>query len=339
VGNEQLGMHDSSVTLGDARSEGRTPATDRAPARANAPVDGHGPARLDTPLLPASLPSEATARATLTVLTGLHAGRLVAIDGDEATIGRAPDCDLVVDETGVSRHHARIARSPGGGFYVEDLASTNGTFVGSSRVGVTILRQVEVLQLGPHFKLRFAIVDPAEESLGRYLYEAAIHDPLTHAYNRQYFADRMLAETARSLRAGGDMAVLMIDVDALKSVNDRFGHLAGDSVLRTIASRIRSTLRAEDVFARYGGDEFIALAVGTDHPSATGLAERVRRGVEGVRMSARGRDVFITTSIGVASLAEVTGIDDPGSTLLAMADARMYAAKASGGNRVCNSET
>jgi len=242
-----------------------------------------------------------------------------------------------VDEIGVSRRHARIARSPEGGFYVEDLASTNGTFVGGARVGVTLLRQVEVLQLGPSLKLRFAIVDSAEESLGRYLYEAAIHDPLTHAYNRQYFADRTLAEIARSLRASGHVAVLMIDVDALKTVNDRFGHLAGDSVLRTIASRIRSTLRVEDVFARYGGDEFVALAVGTDHSSATGLAERVRRGVEGLRMSARGLEVFITTSIGVASLAEVAGTDDPSSALLAMADARMYVAKASGGNRVCTS--
>src|SRR5581483_1780449 len=153
-----VGIRDSSVTLVDARPGEKAPATGHPPPRENAPVDPRSPARLDTPLLPASLPCETSARATLTVLTGLQAGHLVTIDGDVATIGRDPDSDLVVDELGVSRRHARIARSPDGGFYVEDLASTNGTFVGSARVGVTLLRQVEVLQLGPSLKLRFAIV-------------------------------------------------------------------------------------------------------------------------------------------------------------------------------------
>jgi two-component system cell cycle response regulator len=329
------GTHESSLTPADARVDDSTPVTDRPPSRAEPSVDGHTPTQLNTPLLPASLPREGTARATLTVLTGLDAGRLMAVDGDHLTIGRAADADLVVDEPGVSRHHARIARAPGGGFYVEDLGSTNGTFVGTVRVGVSLLHQVDVLQLGPSLKVRFALVDPAEESLSRYLYEAAIHDPLTHAYNRQYLADRMVAEVARARRADADVAVLMIDVDALKTVNDRFGHLAGDRVLSTIASRILRALRVEDVFARYGGDEFVVLAVGTDHSDAIRLAERVRRAVEGLRMSARGCEVAITISIGVASLAEVAETDEPGGALLTMADARMYEAKGSGGNRVC----
>jgi diguanylate cyclase (GGDEF)-like protein len=261
----------------------------------------------------------------------------MALDGDSVTIGRGADADLVVDDPGVSRHHARIGRAPEGGFYVQDLGSTNGTFVGAARVDVSALHQVDVLQLGPSLKVRFAIVDPAEESLSRYLYEAAIHDPLTHAYNRQYLADRMVAEIARARRAGSNVAVLMIDVDALKSVNDRFGHLAGDRVLCTIASRIQRALRIEDVFARYGGDEFVVLSVGTDHNDAIRLAERVRRAVEGLRMSARGCEVAITASIGVASLADVEDTYEPGVALQVMADARMYQAKASGGNRVCAS--
>jgi two-component system cell cycle response regulator len=270
----------------------------------------------------------------LTVLTGLQAGRLMAVDGPGAVIGRAPDADLVVDEVGVSRRHARIARNAGGGFYVEDLASTNGTFVGAQRVGIAPLHEVEVLRLGPELKVRFAMVDPAEESLGRYLYEASVRDPLTHAFNRQYLQDRLVAEIARARRAHGHLAVLMIDVDALKTVNDRFGHLAGDRALSAICSRIRRALRVEDVLARYGGDEFVVLAMGTDPNDAIRLAERVRRAVEGLHMSAGGCDVSITTSLGVASLAEVNGADAPGPALFAMADARMYGAKAAGGNRV-----
>jgi diguanylate cyclase (GGDEF)-like protein len=331
------GTHDSSVTPANGRLSDGPLVTDRPSSWGSPSVARLAPPQIDTPLLPASLPRETTARATLTVLTGLHAGRLMAVDGDQVTIGRGADADLVVDDPGVSRNHARIGRAPEGGFYVQDLGSTNGTFVGAARVDVSPLHQVDVLQLGPTFKVRFAMVDPAEESLGRYLYEAAIRDPLTHAYNRQYLADRMVAEIARARRAGSDVAVLMIDVDALKTVNDRFGHLAGDRVLCTIASRIQRALRIEDVFARYGGDEFVVLAVGTDHPDAVRLAERVRRAVEGLRMSARGCEVAITASIGVASLAEVEDTYEPGAALQIMADARMYGAKASGGNGVCGS--
>ena len=237
------GTHDSRATPAKVRLRDGTSVTEPPSSRGSPPVDGHDTPRIDTPLLPASLPHQTTARATLTVLTGRNAGQLVAVDGNHVTIGRGDDADLVVDDPGVSRHHARIGRQPGGGFYVEDLGSTNGTFVGGARVGVSLLHQVDVLQLGPSLKVRFAMVDPAEESLSRYLYEAAIHDPLTHAYNRQYLADRMVAEIARARRAGSDVAVLMIDVDALKTVNDRFGHLAGDRVLSTIASRIQHALR------------------------------------------------------------------------------------------------
>jgi two-component system cell cycle response regulator len=329
-----VGTNGSSMTLVDSLPDDTRPVTDRPPSRADPPVDGHGPVQLNTPLLPASLPCEANARATLTVLTGLQAGRLIAVEGDQVTIGRADDADLVVDETGVSRHHARIARAQGDGFYVEDLGSTNGTFIGADRVSVSVLHQVDVLQLGPHLKVRFAIVDSVEESLSRHLYESSVHDPLTHAFNRQYLADRMLAEIARARRARGDLTVLMIDVDALKTVNDRFGHLAGDRALCTVAARITRTLRIEDVFARYGGDEFVVLAIGTDRADALRLAERVRRAVEGLHMSARGREVQITTSIGVASLVELAASDEPVTALLVIADERMYGAKASGGNRV-----
>jgi diguanylate cyclase (GGDEF)-like protein len=102
-----------------------------------------------------------------------------------------------------------------------------------------------------------------------------------------------------------------------------------------VAARILSALRVEDVLARYGGDEFVVVAAGTDRTDAGHLAERVRRAVEGLHLSAGGREVQVTTSIGVASLTELSASDEPVSTLLAIADARMYDAKTSGRNRVC----
>ena len=291
--------------------------------------------RRDTPLLPPSVPPAAEQRATLTVLTGVHAGRIVGVDGATVTIGRAPDAELPIDEVGVSRLHARVGRTPEGGFYLEDLASTNGTFLGAERVGVALLHSGDLLQLGPHVRVRFAVVDAIEESLYRRLYESSLHDPLTHVFNRRYLTDRLAEAMADARRSHGDLAVLMIDVDSLKAVNDHFGHLAGDRALCTIASRIQRSLRTEDVLARYGGDEFVVLTVGTDRSDTRRLAERVRRAVEGLNMSARGREVHVTASIGVASLAEVSGTGGAGGGLLALADARMYAAKVSGRNRVC----
>jgi diguanylate cyclase (GGDEF)-like protein len=222
---------------------------------------------------------------------------------------------------------------------VEDLESTNGTYVGAARVGVAVLHRDDLLQLGPNLRIRFAIIDSDEESLQRQLYESSVRDPLTHVYNRRYLAERLLAEIARERRADGDVAILMIDVDSLKTVNDCFGHLAGDRALCSVANRILRALRVEDVLARYGGDEFVVLAAGTDPADAGHLAERIRRAVEGLHLSAGGREVRITTSIGVASLTELSASDEPVATLFAIADARMYGAKASGKNRVCTKST
>jgi diguanylate cyclase (GGDEF)-like protein len=242
----------------------------------------------------------------------------------------------VLEDTGVSRYHARFARTAEGAFYAEDLGSTNGTFLGSNRVSIALLQGGELLQLGPDLKVRFAIVDAIQESLYRELYESSVHDPLTHAFNRKYLNDRLLAEIGHAKRAHGDVVVLMIDVDNLKAVNDHFGPLAGDRALCTVASRVLRALRVEDMLARFGGDEFVVLAVGTAGAEGKQLAERVRRAIEGLHMSGKGHEIHITASIGLASLAEIAELDDePAAALLALADARMYGAKASGRNRVC----
>jgi diguanylate cyclase (GGDEF)-like protein len=337
-------MHDDS-TYGSPDVALDTTATVVIPIASDRPVpdappgggaprpEDAGAPRRDTPLLPGPLPLTVDSRATLTVLTGLHAGRIVALDGAPVTIGRAQDVDVVLDETGVSRHHARVMRSPGGGFHVEDLRSVNGTFVGASRVDVAPLEAGDLLQLGPHLRMRFAIVDAVDEALSRQLYDSSVRDALTHVFNRRYLVERLVAEIARARRSGGDVSVLMIDVDSLKVVNDSFGHLAGDRLLSTVAARILRALRVEDVLARYGGDEFVVIAVGTDRAAAEQLAERVRRAVAALHMSARGRAVRITTSIGVAALVELAANSEP-VALLALADARMYGAKASGRNKV-----
>jgi diguanylate cyclase (GGDEF)-like protein len=160
-------------------------------------------------------------------------------------------------------------------------------------------------------------------------------DPLTHVFNRSYFNGRLVAEVAHALHTNGNAAVLMVDVDDLKQVNDRFGHLAGDRALCAVATRILRVIRVKDVLTRYDSEHFVILARATDGAEAARLAERVRGAVEALHMGARGQNIRITLSIGVASLAELKPADEPVPALLALADRRMDRAKESGRNQVC----
>jgi diguanylate cyclase (GGDEF)-like protein len=184
--------------------------------------------------------------------------------------------------------------------------------------------------------LRFAITDDAEEELQRRLYESSTRDALTRAFNRKYLNERLLAEIAHARRHKTQLAVLMLDLDRFKEVNDVHGHLTGDLVLRVVASHVARLIRLEDVFARYGGEEFVILARSTSQRDARTLAERVRATIERLRINAPGGEaaLTITASIGVASLDELP--PEAGSNeLVATADGRLYRAKTSGRNRVC----
>jgi diguanylate cyclase (GGDEF)-like protein len=190
------------------------------------------------------------------------------------------------------------------------------------------------LLLGPHVAVRFAITDEAEASLHRRLYDHSMRDPLTDVFNRRYLDGRLIAEVTRALCTNTPTAALMVDVDGLKQINDRFGHLAGDRALCLTALAILDAVRTGDCVARYGGDEFVILAQ-ADSAEAAGLAERVRRAVEGLQLGGAGAEgVPITVSIGAASLSELQPTDDP-TALLKAADRRVYRAKAAGRNRVC----
>jgi diguanylate cyclase (GGDEF)-like protein len=273
-------------------------------------------------------------RATLTVLTGVDSGQVISLDGPAHVLGRGPHADFSADDPGVSRAHAKLLRKPDGRFVLEDLGSTNGTFVGARRVKSCEIKSGERVQLGPNVLLRFAIVDDTEEEMQRRLYESSTRDALTHAYNRKYLMDRLIAEIAHARRHKTDLAVLMLDLDYFKKTNDQYGHLVGDHVLRSVAARLLKLIRIDDVFARYGGEEFVIVARATAHDDAVRFAERARVAIEEMQVHASIATIRVTMSIGLASIAECEG--DAGA-LLALADARLYRAKTLGRNRVCAS--
>jgi diguanylate cyclase (GGDEF)-like protein len=165
------------------------------------------------------------------------------------------------------------------------------------------------------------------EELARSLDHQASTDVLTGAFNRQRFDQELSSQIERSRRYDVPLSLILLDVDHFKSVNDRLGHLAGDKVLIQIASLTRETVRSGDIHARWGGEEFVVLAPGTERLGACQLAEKLRRTIEGYAFLGVGA---ITCSFGVVQFHP----SDTAETLLARADGLLYRAKFNGRNRV-----
>jgi diguanylate cyclase (GGDEF)-like protein len=274
-------------------------------------------------------------RATLTILSGVNAGQVFAIDGTEHVLGRGTEADVWVDDGGVSRRHARITCRSDGRYFVEDLGSTNGTFIAGQRIETCEIKSGERIQLGPQVVFRFAITDDAEEQLQRRLFESSTRDALTRIYNRKYFQERLTAEVAYARRHKVKLAMMLIDLDDFKSMNDNFGHLAGDMVLRLVSSQMQKLIRVEDLLARYGGEEFVILARSTGKTEAARLAERIRQSIAELEIPVGDKSIRVTLSIGVAALPDVAPDGEP-NDLIALADARLYKAKSDGKNRVAS---
>ena len=157
--------------------------------------------------------------------------------------------------------------------------------------------------------------------------ELAVRDELTGAYNRRYLMDALAREQSRAERAGTPFAVCLLDIDHFKSINDRFGHAAGDSVLKEFARLLPAEMRAVDVHGRFGGEEFLLVLPGADAAGAQGCAERVRARTEALNLAGVPR---VTITAGVAVYAG----KEPVSALLARADKALYEGKNAGRNRV-----
>jgi diguanylate cyclase (GGDEF)-like protein len=169
------------------------------------------------------------------------------------------------------------------------------------------------------------------ERLERELRVLATLDTLTHTYNRRHFLELAERECARAARHNVPLALLMVDVDHFKNINDTWGHLAGDDALRGIADACRSTIRRSDLLARYGGEEFVILSPQAGVRNAAQLAERLRARTQSIRIESLGRTIPVTVSIGVAEFQPQRMDLD---ALIAEADRALYDAKRKGRDRV-----
>lgn len=274
----------------------------------------------------------------LTLLSGGPIGRVYEIASPRMLIGRLPECAVVLDDDSVSRRHAELRTDDIGGLTVEDLGSTNGTFINGRRVETSELVDGDHLRIGFAAELKVTLVETPESRVHRHLYEAATRDALTGLFNQRTFLARLAEEFSFARRHRTPLALVLIDVDAFKQVNDRLGHGAGDDLLRQLAKVATSEVRAEDVLCRYGGDELAVILRATPIADAAELGERIRRRIEARRFpvtdeEGRRRTVEATVSVGAAEAdraAHVQALD-----LLHAADRQLLRAKREGRNRVC----
>jgi two-component system cell cycle response regulator len=167
----------------------------------------------------------------------------------------------------------------------------------------------------------------------QYSMEMALTDPLTSLFNRRYMETHVGTLVERSAARGKSLSLLILDIDFFKSINDSYGHDAGDDVLREFAERLKASIRGIDLACRYGGEEFVVVMPDTDLGVATLVAERIRRRIAGepFPIERGGRSIEVTISVGIAAR---TGPQDNASQMLKRADEALYRAKRDGRNRV-----
>lgn len=271
-------------------------------------------------------------RAYLIVLAGSNVGEMFKLSKSETVIGRGQGADIQILDEGISRRHASI-RVENDEIVIQDLGSRNGTFANGQRITRHVLRDGDKIQVGSTTILKFTYHDHLDESFQRQMYESALRDGLTKAFNKKYFLDRLESEFRFAKRHRVPLSLLLLDIDHFKTINDVHGHLAGDYVLSALSRRMQEIIRSEDVFARYGGEEFAVICRAIDVDRAHVFAERVRSSVQGHQFRFANQVIPVTVSIGVAGLPQNDAQEPLG--LVSAADEALYGAKRGGRNRVC----
>lgn len=274
----------------------------------------------------------------LTVITGHLAGTVFRFNPAEEktqTLGRDREADLVLADPTLSSFHAEFSWKKIGDRFqmqVNDLESTNGTYHDGKKIDTVVLRDGERIQLGD-VVLRFQRIEDAElEERQRLLAKASLaeRDALTGLANRRYL-DESLPRMLEGIDASSTpLCLVVFDLDHFKSVNDTFGHLAGDEVIKLAASVIQGKIRNTDVAIRYGGEEFVVLLPGSRLDEGALVAERIRYAVARTETAQIAEGIVMTVSGGVAQ--RLPG-EQPAATI-ARADAALYRAKRTGRNRV-----
>lgn len=256
--------------------------------------------------------------------------RYVLDTAEPLTVGRGQENSVVLDNDSVSRRHCRVEKR-NDSWYVVDLDSTNGTYVNDVQVTEYGLRRGDQIKIGDTI-VKFLSGSDLEAQYHETIYNMTIVDGLTQIHNKRYLMDTLEREIPRARRHARPLALVMFDIDRFKGINDNYGHLAGDFVLKELAQLVKSRLRPDDVIGRYGGEEFCAILPETPLDGAMSIAEDLRAKVAERRFMFEGEAIPVTVSLGCSQLAG----DQTILELIKTADDKLYEAKRSGRNRVCS---
>jgi len=282
-------------------------------------------------------------RPALVFLRGELLAVPIPLDRTEVTLGRALEADVRVSDSRASRLHARITTEPGEQkdqtrYRLTDLDSTNGTILNGTPIDDAFLQDGDKFEIGDQL-IRFEMLDEIDREFQQQIHRLLVHDDLTGLLTSKSFFSELRREAARAEAESMPFCVLMSDLDYFKEVNDTYGHLVGSETLEEVGAVIKKTLRAGDVGARFGGEEFAAFLLDADYAQGMIAAERVRAAIEKHEFPAvrRGssetpRTHRITISVGVAAYPD--DARDP-IQLVELADSALYRAKRNGRNCVC----
>jgi diguanylate cyclase (GGDEF)-like protein len=270
--------------------------------------------------------------ACLVVIYGLDLGKKYNVDRPSVVIGRSSKADIQIDQESVSRNHCKLINT-GKSVMLRDLGSTNGTYVNDELVDEYVLRDGDFIKIGRCI-FKFLSGNNIENAYHEEIYRLTTIDGLTQVFNKRYFIETLEREIGRAQRYRRDLSLIMFDIDNFKHINDTYGHLAGDYVLKQLAAVIKARIRREDILSRYGGEEFAIILPEIDAYNSLQFAEKIRRLIEKAMFRFEDTDIPVTISIGVASIK--VDLEDP-NDFIRIADTNLYEAKAQGKNRVVGS--
>jgi diguanylate cyclase (GGDEF)-like protein len=266
----------------------------------------------------------------LVQIHGIGLGRRYSVFEGEMTVGRDVKNGIVLDLDNVSRRHASIT-TRGKRSIVKDLGSTNGTYLNGKEVAEEMtLRSGDYVKIGGCI-FKFLSGGDIESQYYEAIYQLTIVDGLTQVHNKRYLLEFLEREMGRCQRYGRALSLIMFDLDRFKKVNDKWGHPAGDAVLREVAGRVKQWIRKEECLARFGGEEFAIVVPESGPENARRFAEKVRRLIAEQPIEFEAKQIAVTISVGVADLTPE--MMDP-MDFLKIADTNLYKAKKAGRNQV-----
>lgn len=269
----------------------------------------------------------------LLIIHGNPLGKQFILDTGPKIIGRKAGCEVFFRDRSVSKIHAEIFKDEKGKFFLTDLNSTNGSYLNNKNLEPKIpfqLNDGDFLKLG-NVVLKFIAGGKIDNVFHQEISDLANRDELTGSLNRKGILYALDERFENVQVTGKPFSLIMLDLDDFKSVNDKFGHAAGDYVLKETALILEKAVRSHDIVGRFGGDEFLLLLANTSLSIACMVAERIRSQIRGWEFLFEGNKIPLTVSLGVSSLdSSIASAND----LIKVADMAHYNAKRSGGDRV-----